>query len=73
MDALLNDAAAPEEVPFQLHYTPPDLRSLLSSSMDKPEKRLGSMHSRILKHLAGASPALVRIVWDRYASASSDP
>ncbi|KAK9813236.1 hypothetical protein WJX72_011232 [[Myrmecia] bisecta] len=64
VDELLAEVG-PEEVPFQLHYQAPDLRSLLAGAMTHPEKRLAAMFGRCQKHMGASSPGLVAQVWQR--------
>lgn len=67
LDQLLEDVSA-GEVPFQLHYSAQDLRSLLSSCMSGPDRKLAVMRDRVGKHLGGGGPALLRDVWARCAA-----
>ncbi len=64
LDQLLEDVSA-GEVPFQLHYSAQDLRSLINSCMSGPDRKLSVMRDRVGKHLGGGSPALLRDVWAR--------
>ena len=64
VDQLLEDVGA-EEVPFQLHYSGQDLRSLMSSCLSNPDRKLATMRDRVSKHLGSGSRTLLREVWDR--------
>ena len=64
LDQLLEDVSA-SEVPFQLHYSAQDLRSLMGSCMSGPDRKLTVMRDRVGKHLGSGSTTLQRDVWAR--------
>lgn len=64
VDQLLEDCGA-GEVPFQLHYSAQDLRSLISSCASNADRKVAIMRDRVAKHLGASSPQLLQEVWTR--------
>eukprot|EP00887_Chlorella_sp_A99_P005461 scaffold1.g5461.t1 len=68
LDRLLQSVRR-EEVHFQQHFTPGEVRQLLSAAGSGLDKRVGATRARVRKHLGASSPYLVDEVWERLEGA----
>jgi len=64
LEQLLPDVG-PDEVKFQIHFSPDDLSQLLETTMLGADKKLSLMCARIVKHFSQQPPQFVASVWGR--------